>query len=162
MPKRYIMKVEVEYECPANDNPAATFEKYFKPRGKVENIKIKVLDTKQYKITATTNPKARRHNEARRVLKSLLEQLSIRYKVAGGWSYNEISSFRLHLLDEHPVASKSPYVNINGPVVTLSAAGRWVDTTYNLTDPNNMPKLLRAMGCMWRFCVHKSASECMK
>ena len=150
MPNRYVMKVEVEYECPASVAPAETFNHYFKERGMVENVKIKILDVQKKKLESKIDQTARGHNEHRRVLNSILTQVGLKCKIQKGWHRRLPaleSSFRVWINEPNAINN---YVF----VTVMGATIKYGDKEYNLADPNVAPQLIQAMKCSWSLCNH--------
>lgn len=151
MPKRYIMKVEVEFECPATVAPNEAFYRYWSANRKVENDKIKVLESKIITTPSKVNDRARAHNECRRILQVVLEQSLMPIKISNGYRTrwdNGRSNFKV-VVNPPGGSVSTHWIAVKGSEIVMA------DSTFNLADPTAITKLIAKMKCNWGLCSHK-------
>lgn len=163
MPKRYKMKVEVEFDCPATVPPQEAFDRFFSADRKVENETAKVLSSQLFKIPAKVNPKLRAHNEARRVMQVLIDQSGMPFKIIKGNRYNgwdgsdATSQFQLYLPPDpsNPSTIDYHWVQIKGKHFLGSSTEKRID----LSDPASADLVTQELKCTFWRCGHKDRSR---
>ena len=152
MAKRYKIKVEVEFECPATMPPQEAFYQYWDARRNVEKDKVKLIEHSVFTIPSKVDANARAHNEARRVLQVVLDQSGLKTKIVKGyrtkWGVGS-SNFQVHI-DEPTAFSRDGWISVSGSTVSINR----ID--YDLVDPTAVDKLIMKMKCHWHLCSHQN------
>ena len=159
MPKRYKMKVEVEFECPATVPPNEVFYRYFSVNKKVENDTVKVLESKTFSAPTQASTKARAHNEARRVLQVILDHSGLVCKIIKGFrsSYGgESSNFQVQTLN-NSTYNNYQWFCIEGS--TFKGSGSLYNRVVNLADPASTAVAAEVVKCAFMACGHSDKTR---
>ena|SRR5882672_8062999 len=156
MPKRYILKVELEFECPATVPPQEAFYRYWSANRKVENDNCKVLDTKIITTAAKVDSAARAHNERRRVLQTMIDQCGFQAKIVKGYRsrYDKTKSMFQLSCQEVNAYQRLPWASVKGSAIFFDNDKK----AYNLADPNIHLEIAKELRCQWELCDHKNKS----
>jgi hypothetical protein len=157
MPKRYKMKVEVEFECPATVPPEEAFYRYFSADNKVENDKVTLKESTLFTTPSKENAVARAHNEARRVLQVIIDSTGLPFKIIKGnrYRWNEgVSQFQVYLPSQPSFPSKCidhHWVRIKGN--EFQGANT---KSINLAVPTSIEAAAQELKCTFWVCNHKN------
>lgn len=156
MGKRLKVKVELEFECPASVPPAEAFVKYFDSGRAVENIKATLIESSTFTIKAKENSKMRSHNEARRVLRVILDLAGGAFVINRGYNSTygaeRASTFEVQHVGPNP---RRTWFTIRG------AQFQHNYHSINLSDPNSTELAAQAVKCTFGICNHPG-QPCVK
>lgn len=157
MPKRYIMKVELEFECPATVPPNEAFYRYWSANRKVENDNVKILDTKTITTPAKINEQARAHNERRRILQTMIDNCGFQVKIVRGYrrGYNKGQSMFQLSCQEMNARHSLPWVVVGGAEIFLDNERK----TFHLANPDVHLEIAKELRCEFDLCDHKNKNK---
>lgn len=158
MAKRLKIKVEVEFECPDTCKPEEAFYKYFDANKRVENAVWKLIASSKFTDPSKINVKARAHNEARRILSTILTFVPAPSTIKRGYRSNwnsGASTFEVHV-DSNQNSLVCPtrlWFTIRG------ATFEYQDVRINLANPTSTAEAAQIITCAFGLCSHKDKEK---